>query len=732
MAGRKSRHGGKGAQRLAGGRRASTHAARQKRAHQESAHQESKKRSAGIDDIGREPVLRKKLTPAAPAAKPQRRRSRQRARESAFAPELDRKVEAAADAAPGVFGPQRKTAPQPRPAKNLHAGKAEEPRRETSGAAGEQAKPSAPHLDVEALAANLTRLAEEAARATQAYLRPQLAGESSSLANAELGEIARTLGEVAERWMGEPQRALEAQTRLTSGLIGLWTDALRRFEGEDVPPAQPPDPTDRRFKDPAWTQNPFFDFLRQSYVHTAKWAEDMVHEAKDIDPHTRHKAQFYVRQLAAALSPSNFVALNPELLRATIEQNGANLVRGVQMLAEDVEAGGGELKLRQTDARTFEVGVNLATTPGKVVLRNDLIELIQYAPSTERVLRRPLLIVPPWINKFYILDLNPEKSFIRWAVAQGLTVFVISWVNADARHAAKSFDAYMKEGILAALDAIELATGERKVSAIGYCVGGTLLSATLGYMAAKGDRRIESATLLATQVDFKHSGDLQVFVDEKQVSAVEDEMRLRGFLDGKRMATAFNMLRPNDLIWRYMVDVYLKGKSPMAFDLLFWNSDSTRMPAANHSFYLRNCYLENNLTKGRMVIDGVTIDLGRVTIPIYNLAAKEDHIAPALSTFEGARHFGGEVRYVMAGSGHIAGVINPPAHQKYQYWTGGPVGDSFEGWVERAEEHKGSWWPDWFAWLERQARERVVARVPGGGKLTPLEDAPGTYVKVKA
>ena len=716
MAGRKSRQG-RGVERSVRTRRASTRAARP----------EGKQRSAGTADVRREPVPRKKLTPAASAAKPEGRGPRKGPRKRALARDLDTKVEAARPS-----GAQRKPTVEPRTAKDPHAGKVEEPRRAPSGAAPKQAAPSGLHFDIDALAANFTRLAEESARATQAYLRPQLAGESSSLANAELGEIARTLGEIAERWIGEPQRALEAQTRLTSGLIGLWADALRRFEGEDVPPAQPPDPTDRRFKDPAWTQNPFFDFLRQSYVHTAKWAEDMVLEAKGIDPHTRHKAQFYVRQLAAALSPSNFVALNPELIRATIEQNGANLVRGAQMLAEDVESGGGELKLRQTDGGTFEVGVNLATTPGKVVLRNELIELIQYAPATEKVLRRPLLIVPPWINKFYILDLNPEKSFIRWAVAQGLTVFVISWVNPDARHATKSFDSYMQEGILAALDAIEQATGEKKVSAIGYCVGGTLLSATLGYMAAKGDPRIESATLLATQVDFEHSGDLQVFVDEKQVSAVEEEMRLRGFLDGKRMATAFNMLRPNDLIWRYMVDVYLKGKSPMPFDLLFWNSDSTRMPAANHSFYLRNCYLENNLTKGRMLIDGVTIDLGRVTIPIYNLAAKEDHIAPALSTFEGSRHFGGEVRYVMAGSGHIAGVINPPAHQKYQYWTGGPVGDSFQGWVERAKEHKGSWWPDWFAWLERQAPERVAARVPGGGKLTPLEDAPGIYVKVKA
>ena len=683
--------------------------------------------------MGRQSGTPDRLTsaPAAAAAKPKEREPRRAPRESAFASDLDTKVEAALEPPPRPSGAQRNVTAEPRTAKDLHArkaepGKAEEPRRAPTGGTTQQAGPSARHWDVEAFAANLTRLAEEATRAGQAYFRPQLAGETSSLANAELGEIARTLGEVAERWMGEPQRALEAQARLTSGLIGLWTDALRRFKGDEVPPAQPPDPADRRFKDPAWTQNPFFDFLRQSYVHAAKWAEQMVIEAKDIDPHTRHKAQFYVRQLAAALSPSNFVALNPELIRETIEQHGANLVRGAQMLAEDVEAGGGELKLRQTDAGTFEVGVNLATTPGKVVLRNDLIELIQYAPSTEKVLRRPLLIVPPWINKFYILDLNPEKSFIRWAVSQGLTAFVISWVNPDARHAAKGFDAYMKEGIFAALDAIEQATGEKKVSTIGYCVGGTLLSATLAYMAAKRDRRIESATLLATQVDFTHSGDLQVFVDEKQVRAVEDEMRLRGFLDGKRMATAFNMLRPNDLIWRYMVDVYLKGKSPMAFDLLFWNSNSTRMPAANHSFYLRNCYLENNLTKGRMVIDGVNIDLQRVTIPIYNLAAKEDHIAPALSTFEGSRHFGGEVRYVMAGSGHIAGVINPPTHRKYQYWTGGPVGNSFQAWVERAEEHKGSWWPDWFTWLERQAPERVARARPGGGKLAPLEDAPGT------
>jgi polyhydroxyalkanoate synthase len=347
------------------------------------------------------------------------------------------------------------------------------------------------------------------------------------------------------------------------------------------------------------------------------------------------------------------------------------------------------------------------------------------------VLRRPLLIVPPWINKFYILDLTPDKSFIRWAVAQGLTVFVVSWVNPDARHADKGFEAYMKEGIFAALDAIKAATGEEKVSAVGYCVGGTLLSSTLGYMAAKSDRRIESATLLTTQVDFTHAGDLQVFVDEDQIQAIEREMDERGFLDGRLMATAFNMLRPNDLIWRYVVDVYLKGKSPVPFDLLFWNSDSTRMPAANHSFYMRNCYLENNLSQGRMLLDGVTIDLRKVTIPIYNLATKEDHIAPALSAYEGSSAFGGDVRFVMAGSGHIAGVVNPPHRQKYQYWSDGPNGKPFQDWVTGAVEHKGSWWPDWFSWIERQSSARLPARHPGDGKLTPLCPAPGTYVRMK-
>jgi polyhydroxyalkanoate synthase len=458
----------------------------------------------------------------------------------------------------------------------------------------------------------------------------------------------------------------------------------------------------------------------------------MVEGAEGLDEHTKHKARFYVKQISGALSPSNFLATNPELIRETVKENGANLVRGMTMLAEDIEAGGGELKLRQSDPSRFKVGVNMANTPGKVVFRNDLMELIQYAPVTETVLKRPLLIVPPWINKYYVLDLNPDKSFIRWAVSQGLTVFCISWVNPDERHADKGFEHYMREGIFAALDAIEEATGEKKVTTIGYCVGGTLLAVTLAYMAAKRDTRIESATFFTTQVDFTHAGDLKVFVDEPQIQAVETMMKARGYLDGSRMANAFNMLRPNDLIWPYVVNVYLKGHAPFPFDLLYWNSDSTRMPAANHAFYLRNCYLENNLVKGKMEVAGVRLDLKKVKIPIFNLAAREDHIAPARSVFDGSKAFGGPVDYVLAGSGHIAGVVNPVSKPKYQFWTGGPVTGDLNDWIAKADEHPGTWWPHWFAWVEAQSPKRVRAREPGGGNLEPLCDAPGTYVTAKA
>jgi polyhydroxyalkanoate synthase len=588
-------------------------------------------------------------------------------------------------------------------------------------------------VDVEAFSKNLARMVEEGGKALAAYMRPREEGQIQTGLSDEVADMVKTFGEVVSYWLADPSRAVELQSRLGKAYLELWGSAVKRMAGEASEPVVKPDPKDRRFADPEWSTNQFFDFVKQVYLLSANWADNLVRDASGLDPHTRQKAEFYVRQLANALSPSNFVLTNPELLRETLGSNAENLARGMHMLAEDIQAGGGDLKIRQSDASQFEVGRNLAVSPGQVIYENELMQLIQYAPSTPNVLSRPLLIVPPWNNKFYVLDLTPEKSFIKWCVDQGLTVFVISWVNPDERLATKDFEDYMRQGPLAALDAIEQATGERQVHTIGYCVGGTLLSITLAYMAAKKDSRIASATLFAAQVDFTHAGDLKVFVDEEQLQVLERRMAERGYLEGKKMANAFNMLRSNDLIWPYVINNYLRGKAPMAFDLLYWNSDATRMPAANHSFYLRQCYLNNALSKGKMTIGNVKLNLGSVKVPLYNLATREDHIAPAKSAFLGSKFFGGPVKYVLAGSGHIAGVVNPPAKGKYQYWTGGEAGTgTLETWLKTATEHPGSWWPDWFAWIKQQDPTEVPAREPGSGKLKPIEPAPGRYVKVTA
>ncbi|MCJ2037213.1 PHA/PHB synthase family protein [Methylobacterium sp. J-068] len=594
-----------------------------------------------------------------------------------------------------------------------------------------------PLPDIEALSRNASLLVEEFGRAASRYMKPVATPDALTVQPVEppeeVNDVVRTLGTVAETWLSDPKRTVEAQTKLSEAFITLWGSTWQRLQGEAATPVALPEPKDNRFAHAEWSTNPIFDFIKQSYLITTRWAEGLVDDAEGIDEHTRHKAQFYLRQISGALSPSNFVMTNPELIRHTLKENGANLVRGMKMLAEDIEAGNGQLRVRQTDpAAGFEVGVNVAVTPGEVVFRNDLMELIQYAPTTETVLKRPFLIVPPWINKFYILDLNPAKSLIAWMVSQGLTVFCISWVNPDARHADKDFEAYMREGIETAIDAIGVATGENEVAAAGYCVGGTLLAVTLAMQAATGNKRIKSATFLTTQVDFTHAGDLKVFADEEQIRLIEARMQKRGYLEGTGMATAFNMLRPNDLIWSYVVNNYVKGQTPMPFDLLYWNADATRMPAANHSFYLRNCYLDNTLAQGKMVLGNVRLDLKKVKVPIFNLATKEDHIAPALSVFEGSSKFGGPVDYVLAGSGHIAGVVNPPAKPKYGYWTGGPVQGRFEDWQAAATEHKGSWWPYWFQWLEHQAPTRVPARIPGEAGLAAICPAPGTYVRMKA
>ncbi len=588
-------------------------------------------------------------------------------------------------------------------------------------------------FNAEAFAMNIAKAMESGGQALAAYLKPAASGDVPEKPPGELTELVKTFSAVAGYWLSDPDRANDIQTRIGKAYLDLWGNSVRRLAGEEVPPVAAPSPRDKRFADPEWKSNQFFDFILQLYLLTTQWANDLVRDAEGLDPHTRKKAAFYVQQLTNALAPSNFVLTNPEVLRETLTSNGDNLVRGMKMLAEDIEAGHGTLRIRQSDPSNLEVGVNMATTPGKVIFQNDLMQLIQYTPTTESVLRTPLLIVPPWINKFYILDLKPEKSFIKWCVDQGVTVFVISWVNPDKSLGAKTWEDYMKEGPLAAMDAIERATGEMKVHTMGYCVGGTLLATTLAWLAEKRRVRVSSATFLAAQVDFTHAGDLLVFVDEDQISAIERDMRASGVLEGAKMAMAFNMLRSNDLIWSYVVSNYLKGKQPASFDLLHWNSDATRMPAANHSYYLRNCYLENRLTSGSMVLDNTRLDLSKVKVPVYNLATREDHIAPADSVLYGSQFFGGPVKYVLSGSGHIAGVVNPPSAGKYQYWTNDNIKDvTLDDWIKNAQEHKGSWWPDWRQWLEAIDPEQVAAREVGAAALPPIEDAPGSYVRVRA
>ena len=587
-------------------------------------------------------------------------------------------------------------------------------------------------FDAEAFAMNVARAMESGGKALAAYLKPRESGEVKDQPT-ELAEVIKTLTTVAEYWLSDNNRSSDLQTKIAKGYLDLWGSAMRRLAGEEATPAIAPSPRDKRFADPEWKSNQFFDFVMQAYLLTTQWAQDLVRDAEGIDPHTRKKAEFYVNQIANALAPSNFVFTNPEVLRQTVEQNGTNLARGMQMLAEDVEAGKGVLKIRQSDPANLELGVNIAITPGKVIHQNDLMQLIQYEPTTEKVLRTPLLIVPPWINKFYILDLRPEKSFIKWCLDQGITVFVISWVNPDKTLGSKTWFDYMKEGPLAAMDVIEKATGEMKVHTLGYCVGGTMLATTLAWLAEQRRQRVTSATFLAAQVDFSHAGDLLVFVDEGQISALERDMQDSGVLEGSRMAMAFNLLRSNDLIWSYVVSNYLKGQPPTAFDLLHWNSDATRMPAANHSYYLRNCYLENRLSTGTMVLDNTLLDLSKVKVPVYNLATREDHIAPADSVLYGSQFFGGPVKYVLSGSGHIAGVVNPPSSAKYQYWTNDNVRDiSLPDWIKGAQEHKGSWWPNWREWLGAIDPEEVPARSVGSDAMPPIEDAPGSYVRVRA
>jgi polyhydroxyalkanoate synthase len=586
----------------------------------------------------------------------------------------------------------------------------------------------------EQIVAILGDIAERSRKLVEDFLARQkdLDLSAPAVPGMDGGQMGGTFVEMLTRLMSNPHELAQAQFQLWQDYVRLWHTTSRRMLGVEVEPVIVPDRADRRFKDAAWNENALFDFIKQSYLLSSKYLMQVASKKDGINDRTQQKIEFYTRQFVEMMAPSNFVATNPEVLRVTLETRGENLLRGLKNMLEDLERGKGRLAIRMTDLDAFEVGKNIATTPGKVVFQTDLMQLIQYSPSTEEVCKRPLMIVPPWINKFYILDLQPKNSFIKFCVDQGFTVFVLSWVNPDEKLAHKSFEDYMFEGPLAALDAIEQATGEKEVTAIGYCLGGTLLSSTLAWMKAKQDTRIKTATLFTSLVDFTDPGELGVFIDEEQLAAIEKTMARRGYLDGSEMATTFNMLRASDLIWSFVINNYLLGKDPFPFDLLYWNSDSTRMPAAMHSFYLRKCYHENVLVRpGGVSLGDVAIDLRTIDTPVYWVSTKEDHIAPWKSTYAATQIYQGPKKFVLAGSGHIAGVVNPPASGKYGYWLNDELPADPDAWYEDARHHEGSWWMDWSHWNASFAGEKVPARRPGDGKLQPLEDAPGSYVRAR-
>ncbi len=591
--------------------------------------------------------------------------------------------------------------------------------------------PEYPMPDPKEFSENLMKAAEQSQKIVTDFIARQAENGASDPDPLKIGSA---FIEMTQAMMTNPQKILEAQMNLWQDYMKLWQQTAAKMSGQEAEPVIEPARGDKRFKDAEWRDNQIFDFIKQSYLLTARWLQNTVNDVEGLDERTARKVDFYTRQFADAMAPSNFVLTNPEVLRATLEQNGENLVRGLDNMLEDLERGKGKLAIKMTDLDAFEVGENVAVTPGQVIWQSDLMQLIQYEPTTEKVYQRPLLIVPPWINKFYILDLRQDNSFIKWATDQGLTVFVISWVNPAKRLADKSFEDYMFEGIFAALEGVEAATGETGVNLIGYCLGGTLTAATLAYMKAKDDDRVKSATFFTALVDFEEAGELTIFIDEEQLNYLEDRMQEQGgVLEGQEMASTFNMLRANDLIWSFVINNYLLGKDPFPFDLLYWNSDSTRMPANMHSFYLRNMYQQNLLSKpGGIEMAGEKLDLRTIDIPVHIISTKEDHIAPWKATYAATQIYRGKIDFTLAGSGHIAGIVNPPAAKKYGYWTNDENPPAPDDWFSGAEQHEGSWWPHWKKWIAKQSGKKVPARTPGDGKAKVIEPAPGSYVKVRA
>ena len=586
-------------------------------------------------------------------------------------------------------------------------------------------------------ATTYAEVAQRASRLLAQYMEKK-ACEGVTVAQDEMG-VARAFMDLSARLLANPYHLAQTQMNMMWDYFDLWQRSSMKMLGMNaMAPVAAPAKGDNRFRDHDWEEHFLFDFIKQSYLITARHLHETVCCVEGMDESSQQKINFYTRQYIDALSPSNFALTNPEVFRETVKTHGQNLVKGLNNLLHDVEAGDGQLRIRMTDTSAFELGRNVATTPGKVVFQNEMFQLIQYEPTTREQFKRPLLIVPPWINKYYILDLRERNSMVKWATDQGHTTFIISWINPDKDLADKSFEHYLKDGALEAINQIEKATGVGEINLAGYCLGGTLLMTTLAYMAATNDKRVASAAFFTTLIDFSEPGELGIFLDEKTVSYIEKKMQNRGYLEGFEMASSFNLLRANDLIWSFVVNNYLLGRTPFPFDLLYWNSDSTRMPAAMHSFYLRNMYVRNLLKEpGGIEIGGVKIDIGKVKTPCYFLSAVEDHIAPWKSTYMGARLPSGPVKFVLGGSGHIAGVVNPPAANKYGYWineaTDGKLPASSDDFVAGAEFQSGSWWPHWHGWMTGQAGggAKVPARKPGSGKLDIIEAAPGSYVKFR-
>ncbi len=551
--------------------------------------------------------------------------------------------------------------------------------------------------------------------------------DTEVLAPADPLGLAATWQRAMGAWMSDPAKLMELQGRYVSDAMALWQSFL-------VPGSAKPEAIeklaaqkDKRFAGEAWRETPAFDFMRQSYLLTANYWMEASQDLDGLDAREQARAQFLIKQFVDAMSPSNFAALNPEVLTATVASGGANLMKGLEHLLEDLKAG----RMKMTDENAFEVGRNVAITPGSVVFENRMMQLIQYAPTTPSVYETPLLIFPPWINKFYILDLTAEKSFIRWAVEQGLTVFVASWKNADESLADVTMDSYVGEGMLTAIDTVSAICGTESVHTIGYCVAGTTLAAALAVLEARGEAaKVKSATFFTAQVDMSECGELGVFIDDAVLDTIGRMTAEKPYLDGRNMAVTFNMLRSNDLIWSYVVNNYMLGKDYFPFDLLYWNSDATNVPALWHRRYLEDIYRDNLLVvPGGITCLGVPLDLTTVSTPSYIQGGKEDHIAPARSAYKLTQHFTGDKRYVLAGSGHIAGVVNPPSANKYQYWTSETLPERFDDFVANAKETKGSWWPDWIEWLAPRSGKKVKPRKPGSGKHKIIEPAPGRYVK---